>query len=92
MQFCPKARQSIKFLVADGRYDYLETGSLISIRKNTQSILIPSEEYRIEMFPMDYEEFLWAIGKDVGYKFLQKEEKYWFPEDDSLLSFSNPNG
>ena len=41
---------------------------------------------------MDYEEFLWAIGKDVGYKLLQKEEKYWFPEDDSLLSFSNPNG
>lgn len=84
VQFCPKARQSIKFLVADGRYDYIETGSLISIRKNTQGILIPSEEHRIDMFPMDYEEFLWAIGKSVGYDLLKNQEKYWFSFDDSF--------
>lgn len=62
VQLCPKARQAIKYLVADGRYDYIETGSLLSIRKNTEGILIPSEETRITMFPMDYEEFLWAVG------------------------------
>lgn len=62
IQFCPKARQAIKYLVEDGRYDYIETGSLISIRKNVEGILIPSEETRINMFPMDYEEFLWALG------------------------------
>jgi predicted AAA+ superfamily ATPase len=58
----PLARQAIKSLVADGRYDYIETGSLISIRKNTKNILIPSEEERICMYPMDYEEFRWALG------------------------------
>ena len=58
VQLCPKARQAIKYLVADGRYDYIETGSLLSIRKNTQGILIPSEDTRITMYPMDYEEFL----------------------------------
>ncbi len=63
VQFEPRARQAIKYLVADGRYDYIETGSLISIRKNVKDILIPSEEHKIEMFPMDYEEFLWAVGK-----------------------------
>lgn len=62
IQLCPKARQAIKYLVADGRYDYIETGSLLSIRKNIEGILIPSEETRITMFPMDYEEFLWATG------------------------------
>lgn len=62
VQLCPKARQAIKSLVADGRYDYVETGSLISIRKNTRGILIPSEEERVQMHPMDYEEFLWAKG------------------------------
>lgn len=62
VQKCPMARQAIKYLVADGRYDYIETGSLISIRKNTEKITIPSEEDRIEMFPMDYEEFQWALG------------------------------
>ncbi|MDE5975454.1 MAG: AAA family ATPase [Muribaculaceae bacterium] len=62
IQFCPKARQAIKYLVEDGRYDYIETGSLISIRKNIEGILIPSEETRINMFPMDFEEFLWGIG------------------------------
>lgn len=62
VQMFPQARQAIKYLVADGRYDYIETGSLISIHKNVQDILIPSEEYRIKMFPMDFEEYLWAIG------------------------------
>ena len=62
VQFCPKARQAIKTLVADGRYYYLETGSLVSVKENTQDILIPSEEEAIQMYPMDYEEFLWACG------------------------------
>lgn len=65
IQLFPQARQSIKYLVADGRYDYIETGSLISIRKNTKDILIPSEEYRVKMFPMDFEEFLWANGDRI---------------------------
>lgn len=62
VQLCPKARQAIKALVKDHRYDYIETGSLISIKKNVKDILIPSEERRISMYPMDYEEFRWAIG------------------------------
>ena len=62
VQKCPLARQAIKQLVKDHRYDYIETGSLISIRKNTEGIIIPSEETRIDMFPMDYEEFRWALG------------------------------
>ena len=62
VQFQPQARQAVKSFVEDGRYDYIETGSLISIRKNTKNILIPSEEERISMFPMDYEEFRWALG------------------------------
>ena len=60
VQFCPEARSLIKYLVADGRYDYLETGSLISIKKNVEKIIIPSEEKKINMYPMDFEEFLWA--------------------------------
>lgn len=62
IQKCPKARQAIKYLVEDGRYDYIETGSLMSIRKYKHGIMIPSEETRISMFPMDYEEFLWALN------------------------------
>lgn len=65
VQKCPPARQAIKYLVADGRYDYIETGSLISIKKNTQQITIPSEEERISMFPMDFEEFRWALGDEA---------------------------
>lgn len=65
VQLLPKARQAIKYLVADGRYKYIETGSLISIKKNTRDILIPSEERKISMYPMDFEEFLWAIGDEV---------------------------
>ncbi len=64
VQKCPLARQAIKYLVQDGRYDYIETGSLISIRKNTQNITIPSEEDRITMYPMDFEEFRWAMGDE----------------------------
>lgn len=62
VQRCPRARQAIKYLVADGRYHYVETGSLISIRQNVKDITIPSEEERIDMYPMDYEEFRWAMG------------------------------
>lgn len=65
VQLFPPARQAIKALVCDGRYDYIETGSLISIKKNVQDILIPSEEHRIKMHPMDFEEFLWAHGDNV---------------------------
>lgn len=65
VQLFPKARQSIKQLVADGRFDYIETGSLISINKNVKDILIPSEEDSIKMYPMDFEEFLWATGDDI---------------------------
>ena len=64
VQLFPKARQAIKYLVADGRYDYIETGSLISIKKNIRGILIPSEEHKIQMYPMDYEEFCWAVGEN----------------------------
>ena len=62
VQQFPRARQLIKYLVADGRYDYLETGSLIRLKKNTENIIIPSEEEHIKLFPMDFEEFLWALG------------------------------
>ena len=61
VQLFPRARQAIKYLVADGRYKYIETGSLLSIKKNTRDILIPSEEHKISMYPMDFEEFLWAV-------------------------------
>lgn len=65
VQLFPKARQAIKYLVADGRYKYIETGSLLSIKKNTKDILIPSEEHKVSMYPMDFEEFLWAIGDKI---------------------------
>ena len=65
VQNCPMARQAIRKLVNDGRYDYIETGSLMSIRKNVQNIRIPSEETRITLYPMDYEEFRWALGDEV---------------------------
>ncbi len=68
VQRLPKAREMIKRLVADGRYHYIETGSLLSIRKNTQDILIPSEEREFKMVPMDFEEFLWAIGEVQAYE------------------------
>lgn len=62
VQKCPNARQAIKYLVEDGRYDYIETGSLISIHKNTKDITIPSEEERVQLNPLDFEEFRWALG------------------------------
>lgn len=65
VQQFPRARQLIKYLVSDGRFDYIETGSLIRLKKNVQDIIIPSEEEHIEMFPLDFEEFLWAIGDKV---------------------------
>lgn len=70
VQLVPKARQAIKYLVKDGRYDYIETGSLISIRKNVKDILIPSEEIKLHMYPMDYEEFKWALGDTATVKLL----------------------
>ena len=65
VQRFPRAREAIKHLVADGRFHYIETGSLISIRRNVEDILIPSEELKLQMHPMDFEEFLWAIGRDA---------------------------
>lgn len=72
VQLCPLARQAIKSLVKDHRYDYIETGSLISIKKNVKDILIPSEERKIGMYPMDYEEFLWAVGDTTTIPLLKK--------------------
>lgn len=72
VQQYPKARQLIKYLVADGRFDYLETGSLIRLKKNVQNIIIPSEEDHIEMFPLDFEEFLWAMGDEATYPLIRQ--------------------
>lgn len=66
IQLAPHVRQAIKHLVKDGRYDYIETGSLISIKRNVKDILIPSEEMKIDVYPMDYEEFCWACKKDFS--------------------------
>lgn len=73
VQMFPRARAAIKYLVADGRYDYLETGSLMSIRKNVKDIVIPSEERHIKMYPMDFEEFLWAMGNDTLMEIVRKQ-------------------
>lgn len=72
VQKCPLARQAIKALVQDHRYDYIETGSLISIKRNVKDILIPSEERKVSMYPMDYEEFLWAMGDTTTIPLLKK--------------------
>lgn len=74
VQNCPLARQAIKYLVQDGRYDYIETGSLISIKKHTKDITIPSEEDRLQMHPLDYEEFRWTLGDTATIPLL---EKFW---------------
>ena len=71
VQQYPKARAAIKYLIKDGRYDYIETGSLISIKKNVEGIVIPSEEEHIKMFPMDFEEFLWAMGEEMLMPFIK---------------------
>lgn len=73
VQLYPKVRAAIKYLVADGRYDYIETGSLVSIRRNVKDIVIPSEEHAIDMYPMDFEEFLWAMGEDMLMDFVRKQ-------------------
>lgn len=76
VQIAPKARQAIKHLVKDGRYHYIETGSLISIRKNVMDIVIPSEETRLQMFPMDYEEFRWALGDEIHRQMMRNFRLY----------------
>lgn len=72
VEFFPQAREAIKYLVKDGRYDYIETGSLVCINKNVQNILIPSEERRIKMYPMDFEEFLWAMGDEMMMPYIRE--------------------
>lgn len=71
VQKYPMARQAIKYLVADGRYDYIETGSLVSLNENTEDILLPSEERPLQMYPMDFEEFLWAVGDEMTWPFVK---------------------
>lgn len=80
VQLYPPARQAIKHLVKDRRYDFIETGSLLSIKKNVKDIVIPSEETRLPMYPMDYEEFLWAVGKTRTYELI----KYSFSNEKPL--------
>lgn len=82
VQKCPRAREAIKALVEDGRFDYLETGSLISIKKNVENIVIPSEEDGIEMFPMDFEEFLWALGNEVMMPYIRERFEKLLPMGD----------
>lgn len=84
VQLFPLARQAVKALVKDGRYDYIETGSLISIRKNVKDILIPSEERKMHMYPMDYEEFLHAIGDEVTMKLLRQAYEARRPLGDAV--------
>ncbi|WP_289302233.1 ATP-binding protein [Sporofaciens musculi] len=78
VQLFPRARSAIKYLVADGRYDYIETGSLMSIKKNVRDIVIPSEEHHIRMYPLDFEEFMWALENETLMDFIRicfKEKK-----------------
>lgn len=84
IQFCPRARSAIKQLVADGRFDYIETGSLISIKRNVKDILIPSEEHTIEMFPMDFEEFLWAMNNEMLMPYIRQQFESRKPMGDAL--------
>lgn len=84
IQLYPKARQAIKYLVKDGRYDYIETGSLLSIKKNVKDILIPSEEHRINMYPLDFEEFLWAQDKAQTYAFIRQMYDTLTPAGDAM--------
>lgn len=85
IQKAPIARQAIKYLVKDGRYDYIETGSLLSIKKNIKDIVIPSEETRITMFPMDYEEFRWALGDTATIPLLKMAFENNVPMGDSTV-------
>lgn len=85
VQKCPKAREAIKYLVKDHRYDYIETGSLLSIRKNTKGIVIPSEETRLTLYPMDYEEFRWALGDEVTIPMLREAFNQKRPLGDAVM-------
>lgn len=84
IQKCPEVRQAIKYLVKDGRFDYIETGSLLSIKQSTKNITIPSEETRLTMYPMDYEEFLWALEKDTVFNLLKKQFELKKPLGDGV--------
>lgn len=79
VQQFPRARAAIKYLVADGRYDYIETGSLMSINRNVKDIVIPSEEERVDMYPMDFEEFLWALGNEMLMPYIQNQYQALMP-------------
>ena len=72
VQMFPQARAAIKYLVQDGRYDYIETGSLISVKENVQDIVIPSEEHSLKMYPLDFEEFAWALGEELLVNYIRK--------------------
>ena len=84
VQLFPKARQLIKYLVEDGRYDYLETGSLLSLKRNIQDIVLPSEERHIHLFPLDFEEFLWAMGEESAMEFIQNRFENKLPLGQAL--------
>ena len=84
IQRFPKARQAVKYLVADGRFDYIETGSLISIRENGENITLPSEERKMAMYPMDFEEFAWALGEEVMADYIRKCYEKRMPLEQSL--------
>ena len=84
VQQLPAARQSIKHLVKDGRYDYIETGSLLTLKRNVKDIVIPSEEHRLTLYPMDFEEFRWAVGDDVSGDFLRQAFEMKRPMGDAV--------
>lgn len=84
VQKYPKAREAVKYLVADGRYDYIETGSLISIKENVQDITIPSEERKIKMYPMDFEEFAWAMNEHQLIDYIRKCFEWRMPLEQNL--------
>ena len=84
IQRFPKARQAVKYLVADGRFDYIETGSLISIKENVDGITLPSEERRLSMYPMDFEEFAWALGDDMSIGYIRKCFEKLMPLEQAL--------
>ena len=87
VQLFPKAREAIKYLAADGRYDYIETGSLISIKENVKDIVIPSEERQMKMYPLDFEEFCWALGeKPMTIRLLDPPLHEFLPNKDELIA------
>ena len=84
VQLQPLARQAIKHLVKDGRYDYIETGSLLTLKQNVKNIVIPSEEHRLTLYPMDFEEFRWAVGDSVSSDFLRQAYDMKRPMGDAV--------